>query len=469
MRSICSTGPPPTTRTVGPRCSSGSATRNDRPVIPTHRETLLAAGRLADDVDAIDILVRAALRNNRGWNSIAGAVDHERVEMLTRALTRLGDADSPDRARLLALLCVERTWDADFDERLSMATQAVDIARRTGDNAALVDAIRLCHESITMPQTLELRLRWNTEACDLADDLGDPTARLHANDCRSFAALEAGDLATMRTACAIFESESERIGQPLNRWQIAYHRAWQRMLEGDLDAAEQSATEALTLGTAAGYPDDARHDLRHPAHRPCAGCKAGCTRWSRSSSRPRTTTPDSRSSAPFSHSRRASTIAHDEVRQLLDAEVTNDFPMFADSTWLVAHVLWADAAARSGHRPAATVLYQRLLPWHDQFATTHITVHGSVAHYLGLLAHTLDRHDEADQWFSQALAFHEAMEAPFFVALTQTAWAELLADRDQPGDAQRARALVDAALPVATERGYGYVERDARSVLERIE
>src|SRR6185503_8051877 len=45
---------------------------------PGHRETLLAAGRIADDIDAIDILVRATLRNNRGWNSIVGGVDHER-------------------------------------------------------------------------------------------------------------------------------------------------------------------------------------------------------------------------------------------------------------------------------------------------------------------------------------------------------------------------------------------------------
>ena len=119
------------------------------------------------------------------------------------------------------------------------------------------------------------------------------------------------------------------------------------------------------------------------------------------------------------------------MRQLLDTEVANDFSMFADATWLVGQVLWAEAAARSGHRPAAVALYQRLLPWHDQFATTHITVQGGVAHYLGLLAHTLDLHDEADQWFSQALAFHEAMEAPFFVAMTQTAWAGLLADRDR--------------------------------------
>jgi hypothetical protein len=131
-------------------------------------------------------------------------------------------------------------------------------------------------------------------------------------------------------------------------------------------------------------------------------------------------------------------------------------------------MLWAEAVTHCGHRLAAKALYQRLLPWHDQFATSHTTAQGGVAHYLGCLGHTLDLHDDADQWFSKALAFHEAMEAPFFVALTQAAWAGLLAGRDQPGDGQRARALAEAALPVATERGYGYVERDARSVLERI-
>ena len=88
---------------------------------PAHRETLLAAGRLAEDIDAVDVLVAAALRNNRGWNSNMGTVDRDRVEMCKRALVRLGDADSPDRARLISLLCVEGTWDADIDERLSMA------------------------------------------------------------------------------------------------------------------------------------------------------------------------------------------------------------------------------------------------------------------------------------------------------------------------------------------------------------
>ena len=151
MRSICWTGPPPTTRAAGPRCSSGSATRNDRPVIPrtARRCSRPAASPTTSTRSTSSCAPRCG--TTEGGTASSVAVDHDRVEMLKRALVRLGDADSPDRARLLALLCVERTWDADFDERLSMANQAVDIARRTGDDAALVDAIRLCHESITMP------------------------------------------------------------------------------------------------------------------------------------------------------------------------------------------------------------------------------------------------------------------------------------------------------------------------------
>ena len=434
---------------------------------PAHRETLLAAGRLADDVDAVDLLVRVALRNNRGWNSVTWGFDDERIDMLGRALARIGDRDSADRARLLSLLCVELPVDADIDERLSLATRAVEMARRTGDKAALVDAIRLGQWSLRLPQTLPLRVQWNAEACALADDLGDPNARLSAYENRLAAALESGDLATTRIAWAIVKSGWERIGQPVQRWLIAVHGARQLMLEGDLAAAKQSATDALTLGTEAGYADDAV-----TFH----GAQFTCLRWMQGRSHQIIPlieavvhdNPDVPLLRAILASSRSFDDPHEEVRQVLETELTSGFPMLADSTWLIGQVIWADTAARIGHRPASKALYQCLLPWHDQFATGPITVQGGVAHYLGRLAHTLDLHDEADAWFSQALAFHEAMEAPFFVAMTQTAWAGLLADRDQAGDAQRARALAGAALPVATERGYGYVEHDARSLLERI-
>jgi hypothetical protein len=37
--------------------------------------------------------------------------------------------------------------------------------------------------------------------------------------------------------------------------------------------------------------------------------------------------------------------------------------------------------------------------------------------------------------------------------------------RGGPGDAQRARGLLDQALATATELGFGWVEREARQVL----
>ena len=95
---------------------------------------------------------------------------------------------------------------------------------------------------------------------------------------------------------------------------------------------------------------------------------------------------------------------HEKVRQFLDTEITNGFTVFDDASWLAAQVLWAQAAARCGHRPGSEMLYERLLPWRDQFATTHVTVNGGVGHYLGMLAHTLGLHDEADRWFAKSVA-----------------------------------------------------------------
>src|SRR5262249_45215051 len=49
---------------------------------PAHRETLLDAARQADRTDEVDLLVRAALANNRGWQSDLGVGDQERIEIV---------------------------------------------------------------------------------------------------------------------------------------------------------------------------------------------------------------------------------------------------------------------------------------------------------------------------------------------------------------------------------------------------
>jgi hypothetical protein len=88
-------------------------------------------------------------------------------------------------------------------------------------------------------------------------------------------------------------------------------------------------------------------------------------------------------------------------------------------------------------------------------------VAGSVAHYLGLLATTLARFDEAEGHFTAASATHAHLGAPPWLARTRLEWARMLVGRGGCGDAERARELLTQALATARELGLAGVERRA--------
>ncbi len=434
---------------------------------PAHRETLLDAARRADAIDAIDLLIAAVLANSRGWASGIGSVDDERIEMASRALDRLGERDSPERARLLALLCAERIFGTEFDEQLALAEEAVAVARRTGDKAALMYALFYPAEAIAAPQTLELRIARITEACALADELGDAFARYHSYNYRWEAALETGDIATVKSASAVRDAEGERVGQPTMRWNSAFHHSWMRMLDGDTEAAERAAESALELGTVAGQPDALFiYGIQLMSIRWMQGRYAEMVPVVQQAANDNLLIPALR---PVLALALCFTPDHEAVRQTLDKEIGDGFPMPIGASSLTAYALWADATARLRHAAAASVLHERLAPWRTQFVTSHVTVHGNVAHYLALLEHVLHRYDDADASFEEALGVHEHMEAPFFVAWTKTAWAALLVDRGQAGDLERARTLATEALPVAVDGGFGDVAQHAQALVDQID
>lgn len=80
---------------------------------------------------------------------------------------------------------------------------------------------------------------------------------------------------------------------------------------------------------------------------------------------------------------------------------------------------------------------------------------GGVAHFLGLLAATSGALDVAAAHFEAALGAAAASGSPTFAAWTQLAYARVLLARAAPGDAVRARRLLDdlvASAPAAVER-----------------
>jgi hypothetical protein len=143
--------------------------------------------------------------------------------------------------------------------------------------------------------------------------------------------------------------------------------------------------------------------------------------------------------------------------------------LFEDANWLMSHVLLAEASARVRHQGAIELLLPRLAPFRHQFAVSHSTVVGAVAHYLGTMAAAAGDRDTARGYLEEALTIHQSLVAPYFVAATQSELGALLGGSGNGVDRTRGRTLLSAALTEAVDRGYRFVAADASAALEQLD
>ena len=126
--------------------------------------------------------------------------------------------------------------------------------------------------------------------------------------------------------------------------------------------------------------------------------------------------------------------------------------------------------SNAGTPKYAGPLFDLLAPWADQWSATAAPRYsGPVSHYLGGLATVLGRYDEADAYFAQAAAFSDRASAKFFAARTNLSWGKMLAERDAPGDTEKARELLTNAHTAAAAHGYANVERRAAEALQQLD
>jgi hypothetical protein len=91
---------------------------------------------------------------------------------------------------------------------------------------------------------------------------------------------------------------------------------------------------------------------------------------------------------------------------------------------------------------------------------------GAVTHYLGLLATTLGRFDEAEARFTAAAAAHRRMGAVIWLSRTRLEWARMLLAREAPGDRARASELLQEVLATAEQFGLANLRRCAGELLD---
>ena len=131
-----------------------------------------------------------------------------------------------------------------------------------------------------------------------------------------------------------------------------------------------------------------------------------------------------------------------------------------DAVWMGTMTYLVDVCTFLGDRSRAETLYQILLPFagRNVIVSAAVVCCGALSRYLGALATTLERWDDAARHFEDALAMNERMDARPALAHTQEQYAGMLLARNKSGDRDQAAALLNASLITARELGMHALE-----------
>jgi hypothetical protein len=421
-------------------------------------ETLLDAARYAQRISEPDLLIRAFLANNRRSATKTGAVDPQRVQLLETALSSHADSGPGERAGLLALLAAELAWE-DRAHAVRLSDEALDLARRSGDDRRLWEVLATRPQVIWAPSSLDERRRNALEQWDAADRIGDASLRWSAIDHLANVAVCAGDIAEADRLHGLVIEHCVRSGLAPLRALVARYHGWRRLLAGDVAGAEQAAEEAFTL-LSAGQDADAAltHATQMLEIRRAQGrCEEVVERKPRSDPAQRPLRRVHLAAALCDLDRTADA---QELFRPLARDGIAALPF--DITWLPAMAACADVAHALNDRSGAAVIAEALEPWRGQFAYTVLTCGGSIERALGVALTTAGRLDEASNALARAAEQHAAVGAPIELARTKVDWARALTSRAAPGDHESARRLLGEAEATARQLRLPAIERDAR-------
>jgi DNA-binding SARP family transcriptional activator/tetratricopeptide (TPR) repeat protein len=430
---------------------------------PAFRENLLEAAELAQELGSDELLVAAALANNRGYFSIGGETDAERVAVLEAACAVLEGTESADQARLLGLLAMESIFDGDLPRRRAQVERALAIARASGP-AALAAVGNYALTTLNVPDELDERLCISSDAVAAAEAAGDVVLQFWCAYWRSGVLLQAGDVASADACQETARQIADRLGQPTLQWAVTFLDAARAIIAGNCDEAERLATLAAEIGAETGQPDaGAVFATQLGSIRRMQGRGEEIVEFIRGAAAENPGIPGFATSLALFC---VEVDRMDEARAATESLLVGGWDILpSDLTWLFVGAQRAQLAAELNLVEPAQKLFDLLLPYADQYPFVSATSTCQVTHFLGLLAATLGRYEEADSFFERAVSEHGRIGAKWCLATTWLAWGESLAGRPVTPDTEKAATLLHHALNSAQEGGYGHIERRASRAL----
>jgi DNA-binding SARP family transcriptional activator/tetratricopeptide (TPR) repeat protein len=417
------------------------------------KQAFVEAAGIARRLDLGRELARAAAGYG-GRLVFARAGDDPRlVPLLEEGLAALGEEEVALRVRLLARLAGALRDEPSRERRDRLSGDAVELARRSGNAVALADALDGRAAAIVAPDTIAECLELADELYEVADRAGDRERLASAHFHRFLLLVQLGDLAGAEAEVAGHSAVAEELRQPAQLWQVRSTQALIALATGRLREAEELSSQAFAYGERA-QPGFAIPAFR--LHRYMLCDFHGCIEEVEESIRELVVEYPPRVAFRCVLARLEAQLGNtSQARRELEPLVKDGCARLPfDLEWLYGMSHLAETAAAVGDAESAAVLYRLLVPWKAlNTADVPEGMRGSTSRYLGLLAVTMRRLDEAKQHFDDALAMNERMGARPWHAHTQADYARMLIARAARGDAERARALLDQAA--ATYRDVG--------------
>jgi DNA-binding SARP family transcriptional activator/tetratricopeptide (TPR) repeat protein len=419
---------------------------------PEAKRTLLAAADLARVAGLAEHLARAAIGYGGRFPWLRAGNDQRLVPLLEEALAALGAEESELRVRLLARLAGALRDQPSVEPRSSISREAVAIARRLGDPETLGYALVSLATATWGPDVNEL-VEIVDEVKRLADETGDAERMFQWGWLQHIIWMSLGETSRLADVAETHRAVADELKQPSQQWYSTVMRSVLVLFQGDLVEAERLAEKALEIGRRAqSWDADFSYRIMMFALRREQGRLIEVEDLMRRSVEEYVGYRSFRCLVALLDCE----LGHgSEARAQFDELAASEFGWLPrDGEWLFNLSILAEVSAQleDGHR--AEALYALLLPYAPMNAqvTAEIAI-GSVARYLGILAATTERLDDAAGHFEEAIAMNERMGARPWLAHTQHDYARTLLIRRAAGDAQRSAELLAAARRTAEELG----------------
>ena len=379
--------------------------------------------------------------------------DARLVPLLEEGLTALAENEVELRARLLARLAGALRDDYSRERRDALSREAVELARSTGNPAALAYALDGRAAAIIAPDTVAECIALGSELREVAERIGDAERVAQGHIHRLHAHLQVGDLHEAEVDEAVASQISNELRQPAQLWQVASIRAMLALAAGQLTEAEKLVPQALALG------ERAQPGMAIPVYQlqrfTLCEFRGGLEEFE----------PAIRDLVVEYPARPVfrCALAHlyvkvgrlPEARRVFVNLARNSFSTLPfDIEWLYGMSMLAETCSALNDEASAAVLYRLFLPW-ATFNVADIAegMRGSVSRYLGILATTKGHWRSAAEHFEDALEMNERMGTRPWLARTQHDYGRMLLARDAPGDKEKAQLLLSQALMTYRELG----------------